>query len=512
MSLAKNAKVAVIGSGVSGLSFAYFLSRLRPDLSITIFEKQSRTGGWINSKSVAINDEHVTLEKGPRTLRGVSPGTVVIVDTLRQLGHASEVMVLPKSLPANNKYIWGSNKLVKTPLGLLQVPKFVKDANLWLWPMIRGFLRECKVPLTKDDESVDQFFSRRFGSLHLIDNVASAVFHGIYAGSTSTLSIMAILPKLKQLEQSYGSITKAVIASMFNKTKPDKTIDPLSSYSKLTDGDLVKLHQDLQKYPMVALEKGLETFPKALTEYLSNQSNVTIIKNANVQSVGLDGSVNNESFDHVRLTCDATTANALLDDSTLSQLFKKLGYVNVLLVNIYTRETNLIANPGFGFLVPRAAQPNREQLLGVIYDLDVEQHAIRLDGSVPTSRHGYSKITLMMGGHYFDKRQSPLDAEIRQLINGVLARYLNVDTGAHRVLYDNNAEAAVALGGGDLFVSYNYHHQCIPQYHVGYTEDKKKVLEYLDPTSVLIGGMAYGNGIGVPDCVMNSLQAATKLQ
>ena len=103
--LLANAKVAVVGGGVSGLTFAYFLSKLRPDIKVTIYESKDRCGGWIHSD--LIQDRHgdtVMVEKGPRTLRGVSDGTVLIVETLRDLGKEDVVQYIASDSDANKKW------------------------------------------------------------------------------------------------------------------------------------------------------------------------------------------------------------------------------------------------------------------------------------------------------------------------------------------------------------------------------------------------------------------------
>ena len=54
--LPTNAKVGVVGGGISGLFFTYYLSKLRPDVKITLIDQnQERLGGWINLGTHKIN-------------------------------------------------------------------------------------------------------------------------------------------------------------------------------------------------------------------------------------------------------------------------------------------------------------------------------------------------------------------------------------------------------------------------------------------------------------------------
>ena len=59
--LPQNAKVAVLGAGILGLTFTYFLSKLRPDLQFTIFEKLKRPGGWMSSPKLHVNNTNESI-------------------------------------------------------------------------------------------------------------------------------------------------------------------------------------------------------------------------------------------------------------------------------------------------------------------------------------------------------------------------------------------------------------------------------------------------------------------
>ncbi len=54
-------KIAVIGTGISGLSAAYFLERLH---DVTVYEKQARTGGHSRTVNVAYGDRTIPVDTG----------------------------------------------------------------------------------------------------------------------------------------------------------------------------------------------------------------------------------------------------------------------------------------------------------------------------------------------------------------------------------------------------------------------------------------------------------------
>jgi oxygen-dependent protoporphyrinogen oxidase len=45
-------KVCIIGGGISGLSQAYFIKQLNPDLKIMILEKENYLGGCMQSQNI----------------------------------------------------------------------------------------------------------------------------------------------------------------------------------------------------------------------------------------------------------------------------------------------------------------------------------------------------------------------------------------------------------------------------------------------------------------------------
>lgn len=76
-------RVAVLGGGISGLAYAYYLAKEFPATKITIFEASNRLGGWLNTQKVNVGDGTVIFEQGPRTLQ---PHTISSIATLSMVG------------------------------------------------------------------------------------------------------------------------------------------------------------------------------------------------------------------------------------------------------------------------------------------------------------------------------------------------------------------------------------------------------------------------------------------
>ncbi|GEQ67012.1 hypothetical protein JCM33374_g675 [Metschnikowia sp. JCM 33374] len=522
----RNGKVAVIGAGVSGLCYTYFLSKLRPDVSVSVYEAAKEPGGWIKSLKLSDNGSEVILEKGPRTLRGVSDGTLLIVDMMKQLGLEKEVEVMRATSPGNRKWLLDpSNSLVQVPNSFQSFAKFFSnDVTQGLVPSIlrEPFRKPSKIDA---DESIRSFISRRFGSPQLADNVLSAVMHGIYSGDVDKLSVQATLPRLVKLEQEHGSIVRAMVSKMVSKKVVPETNPILEKYEqKISPGaNLQEVATRLKKYPIMRLHNGLQTFPLALAEHLKSQPNVNLNFGYKVSELGLKiprVSVADKTteYDHVRYTSGFQPLSNMtqFENKEIPKIFESLEYSTIFLANIYTKKKGLIpkGGNGFGFLVPRRNR-NPESLLGVIYDSDTESDAERFVDGHKLGHATYDKLTLMIGGHYFNSRGVPSDTSNLKATRNVLRNILNVDLEKYNIIERNEAQEQnhkISLAENDMLISYNLHRDCIPQYNVGFLEKSGAIRTSVEKESngkVSLGGPSLGK-LGVPDCVMNELEAALR--
>lgn len=526
----KQGKVAVIGAGISGLCFSYFLLKLRPDIQISIFDTKPQPGGWIKTEILQDDSNPLFLEKGPRTLRGVSDGTLLIVDILRQLKLQDEVEVMKSTSLANRKWLLDpTNKLVQVPNSFALMVKFLfSDISLGIPTSI---LREpfLKKGNSTEDESVKSFVQRRFGSTALADNVLSAVFHGIYSGDVAKLSAKATLPSLVQFEQEHGSIFRAMWQK-FRAKKIDPPFNPsLVEYERLISphANLPEVSRKLKKCPILRLHNGLQVFPNALADYLQKQKNVKIFYTTPIDSIDLALSIVNSnglstSFDHIRYTGDAKNLAKITNSTGPARTtMESFEYTTIFLANVYSKKGGLIppSQEGFGFLVPMR-NLNPQSLLGVIYDSDTELDAEKFfdqSHKSAVTKVPYDKITLMMGGHFYNTRGVPSDTVNVKITKEVLSTILEVDLSKFNVIVRDEAALTsknVSLGDNDLLISYNLHKDCIPQYNVGFLDKAKEMVRYVDTESkgtFSIGGTSLGK-LGVPDCVMNSLEGAMNLK
>lgn len=148
-------------------------------------------------------------------------------------------------------------------------------------PVFRGLptslLKECftdRRPESLMDESVGSFLARRFGP-SLTDNIASALFHGIYAGDIYKLSVRSILPSLWLIEGRYRSIVGAQFKRVALPCLEDDILLPQNL--KLTD---------MRDTSIFTLFGGLGLLADTLVAELNKNPNVKIRREAVVDMVG----------------------------------------------------------------------------------------------------------------------------------------------------------------------------------------------------------------------------------
>lgn len=520
----RNGKIAVVGAGISGLCYTYFLRKLRPDVHVTLYDRALEPGGWIKTLQLRDNGEIVRLEKGPRTLRGVSDGTMLIVDILKQLGLEHEVEVMKSSSSANRKWLLdGSSKLVQVPNSIPLFAKFVMS-DVTDGAIAGAMSEPFRKSKANGDESIESFVLRRFGSPQLANNIISAVMHGIYSGDVANLSIRSTMPSLLDLERKHGSIIRAMVASMLAKKQPEELNSYLKKYENLISpgAHFAKMKRELKAFPILRLNSGLQTFPRALAEHLSQDEGVTLHFNTDVSAMSLkdctisvNGQQSETKFDHIRFDAGFKALQKCLniDDEAAQKAINDVQYSTIFLANVYIKNRKLIPKhlEGFGFLVPKR-NSNPQSLLGVIYDSCTESDAQNFFDGSSKGLVPYTKLTFMMGGHFFGSRGIPPSKGNLRAIKSVLKDILGIEDSFNLVIRDEAAMESkdVSLKDNDMLISYNLHKDCIPLYNVGFSDIVSTVVGWVDQESqgkVTLGGPNMGK-LGIPDCVVAELEAA----
>ena len=273
--------VAVLGGGITGLSAAVIAAKLNPNAKVTLYESSERVGGYVHSEVVQSSDGPVVFEQGPRSLR---PGTTRGHHALAMaqgLRLEEQMVFTSKDSPA------GSNRFIYYPDKLVRVPS-PSDSRLGIaWtvltdPLFEGVLAavwaESDVPRRPDslvDESIGGFIKRRSGGGEkIVDNLVSAMLHGIYAGDVNQLSMRSLLPRMWEAEGKFGSLTMALRKNNGGKYDPHKkTLSLDESGEELLGQELGRKAQEASIY---TYRNGMQTLPDALAGVIKGARNADI--------------------------------------------------------------------------------------------------------------------------------------------------------------------------------------------------------------------------------------------
>ncbi|KAI2622450.1 Protoporphyrinogen oxidase [Hypoxylon sp. NC1633] len=541
-------KIAIVGGGITGLATAYYASKRYPSASISLFESSSRFGGVIESAHVPIGrDNTVVCERGPRTLRANAPRAPVMYDLIDALGLRESLITVPKnSRTCSTRYILYPDHPVAIPaFNPAPVRRYIATipapSTLRGWQLARllylivteplfsgllaGLFRSVLFPSSRpsgiQDESVGSFLSRHFGR-RLVDNLASAIAHGLNAGDVHRISAKALLPSLWELETRVKKRTgrAGLLRAMLPSVKarhyqPDVRVgnDPsFAVQSRLREDDMIaqlrsgasgELETNLKDTSVFSFRRGIQELPSALEAALRTAENVQMHTKTSVEKIAhrngvLELSVldqNNATTRHFTHVIATAPYNHVLSMTNLHN--PPMSSVSVMLVTLYFTTPFLNhSHRGFGYLIPNSvpAHQNPEHALGVVFDSDAMPDQDLVLSSVPGDNQKQqipgTKITVVFGGHWWDGRSAaglPTEAEGITMAQRLLQRHLGIteDPAACFVTLRENA---------------------IPQYEVGHCERMAEFRETLLDRfqgRLRVAGASY-RGIGVHDCLFSA--------
>jgi oxygen-dependent protoporphyrinogen oxidase len=228
--------VAIIGAGITGLTAAFYLKR--KGIPVTVYEASGRVGGVIQS----LRQDGYLAEFGPNTLLETSPK---IGQLVRDAG--LQPRRLDPDPKAEARYVVRYQRPIAmpgSPLGFFTTKLFTAKAKL-------AVLREPFVPRRRDgiEESIAQFVVRRLNQ-EFLDHAIDALVAGIYAGDPHQLSLTHAFPKLKALEDNYGSLIKGQIFGARDRKK---------------SGEVAK-----DRAPKFSFDEGLQVLPDTLAARLGD--------------------------------------------------------------------------------------------------------------------------------------------------------------------------------------------------------------------------------------------------
>ena len=457
-------RVAVVGAGIGGLAVAFELlqrsEQLPGGLELICLDASDRAGGHLRSSR-----ERGFLYEWAAT--GFLDNAPASLDLVQRLG-LGDRMIQARDAAAR-RYIYVRGKLREIPL---KPVAFLTSGVLTL-PGVMRLLYEPFVPGRPPgdgEETVHDFAARRIGR-QAASVLIDAMTTGIFAGDYRRLSLEATYPKMREMENEYGSLFKAMLAKAKQKNKQNVGGGPAGPGGRLS-----------------SFRDGMQTLTDVLAEKLGTrlQLNQTVTGLSHLGRRGYrlimkDGPP--VEVDGLVLACPAhVTAGIVADlDAELASAMNSIQAAPVIVVHLGYRRDALPARPdGFGFLIPRS---QRLRSLGTLWPSDI------FHGRAPG---GSQLLSTMIGGAH--------DPDAIELDDRTLLQIAKRDLETTmQVRIEPYFSAVIRNPGG------------IPQYEMGHLERVAAVEARLAgiPGLSIAGNSLHGVSVNL--CIENAVGTAERM-
>lgn len=459
-------RIAIIGGGISGLSAAYAIeqkSRAGFDVSYVLYESSPHLGGVLRTEII----EGCVVEAGPDSFVTEKPWAA---DLCRELGIDDQLI---GSNDAERKtYILTRGRLVEMPDGLMfLVPTKILPTGfsaLFSWKTKFRMAQEFFHPprAVDHDESVAAFVERHYGA-EMVDRLADPLLSGIYGGEAANLSVRAVLPRFAEMERTYGSLGRAMLAARRNGRNQKGSRLPIPLFT--------------------SLKNGMQYLAETLVSRLSPSSLLTNTAAQAIQPESggwvVSAGLQSDYFDAVIVALPAQEAAEVLRfaSPSLAAELAAIEYSSSITVGLgYGGEVRQSLPPGFGFLVPRS---EGKRLLATTFVHNKFPHRAPDDRAL---------LRCFFAGGNAETVWELSDEQIVGIVRTELQQILG-------------------LQAAPLFSRVYKWKSAMAQYGVGHL-DRLERIEHLRQQlpGLALAGNGY-RGIGVPDCVRSGRDAVQKL-
>ena len=330
----------IIGSGISGLSAAHFLSKKTNDF--VVLESRKNIGGIIQTKK----ESGFICEQGPNT---VLLNNDAIIELVKDSGLWEEI-IYPSKKNNNNRFVLHQDRMTKIPTNInsfITTPLLTINAKLRL--IAEPFIKRHQYNTT-----VYEFVKTRFGE-EFHNQLIEPFLTGIYAGDTKKMSAKDSLKLLWKLEQKYGSVFKGLY----------KEKSSVKDAFNLPNG----LFQLIEKISL------------PIKQNIKLGCNVNKIIKHNSGFEILHGS-NSIHCKNIISSIPAPVLGGLIWDNDLSDLLKLIKYNPIDVFHFGVNKKNIQSNiKGFGVLTKPS---DRKSFLGILFNSQIFQHVSPQDKELYT--------------------------------------------------------------------------------------------------------------------------------
>lgn len=450
--------VAIIGAGITGLTAAFYLKR--KGVPVTVYEASGRVGGVIQT----LRKDGYIAEFGPNTILETSSK---IAQLVRDAGLQSRR--LDTDPKAEARYVVRYKRPIampSSPWGFFTTELFTAKAKL-------AVLREPFVPPRRDaiEESVAEFVVRRFNQ-EFLDHAIDALVAGIYAGDPQKLSVTHAFPKLKALEDKYGSMIKGqIFGARERKQRGEVAKDRAAKFS---------------------FDEGSQVLPDTLAEQLGDavQMNTSVeglsqIDNGWALTVKRNGQECRTEHSAVVYAGTAFRLATLRIESRQSvdlSSFSQIRYPAVASVVLGFRRGDVARScEGFGMLIPKV---EGFKILGTIFSSSL------FPNRAPA---GHLTLTSYIGG----ERQPELAALPAERLCELTCEDLRILLG---------------VKGKPTFQHSAFYPRAIPQYNVGYGRFRTLMTEIESKATGFFLAGHYRDGVSLSDSIISGINAVDRVE
>ncbi|MEW6189338.1 MAG: protoporphyrinogen oxidase [Actinomycetota bacterium] len=474
-------KVAIIGSGISGLTCAYKIKKKSKEINlpieITLIEKEKRLGGVFLTEKI----NGFLIEGGPDCFESEKPHTLALAEEL-DIGE----QVIGGNEEAHLTFVFLNGKLWQLPKGLLSLaPTRLSDLIFCPFLSWRGKIRagfDLILPPWKEerDISLAEFYKRRFGK-EIFDCLAEPLFGSIYACIPENISLKSCWPRGLQLEKEYGSLIRGMLVRRKMRKRASTHGQGVS-----TPG------QEQKKLPIfLTFKNGMRELTDTLVKHLSEVSFLTRKKAISLKFNSQEKRCILLLDDGTSITADTcilattpsyATAEILKSvDTGLSDILMRIPYVSSATISLaYKKEGFPHPLKGFGVLVSRQ---EKKQVKAITWSSTKFSNR---------ALEGYVLIRAFIGGAEDETKVYENDEEILKIVKEDLRQIMGI-----------NVEPV-------LTKIYRWPNS-MPQYTLGHEKKVRFIEERIKQyPGLYLTSNAY-RGIGISDCIYNATQTAEQV-
>ncbi|MDR2171116.1 MAG: protoporphyrinogen oxidase [Planctomycetaceae bacterium] len=475
-------RVAIIGAGISGLSAAYKLSGVGVGIRADIFDRRNRVGGVLET----VNCDGYEIESSADNFITTMPWGVQLC---KELG-LSDKLVQTNS-QYRRTYVVRRGRLYLLPDGFLMMAP-TKFLPMALTPILSPFgkLRaglELFIPSRRGDigddvdESMRDFVYRRFGR-EVFERLVEPLVSGIYAADMDKLSVLATLPRFREMERDHGSLIWAMrkqLAANRSAKLAEQSGARYSLFVTLRGGLSLLCDTIASKLPEGSIKLGC-----GIESVKLNADGKWILKLENADD--WEKCCNSDSglvYDALILACSSYEAARILGGvlPDISECLSKIEHEGTAIATFAFNSDQIKQKiNGMGFVVPKI---EKSSILAGSFS------SFKYPHRAPEGKH---LIRIFAGGARNPQAAEMPDKELTTILLEELKRIIKIE-------------------GEPLFSLVAHWAKTMPQYHVGHRNLVRKIEQLAQKQpNFAIAGNAF-HGIGIPSCIKSGFDAAEKI-